>query len=232
MNTVGEYNVTYNATDASGNVAQEMNRTVVIEDTIAPIITLIGANPQTLKRGTAYAELNAITDDGSLIEINSSAVQMDVAGSYTVIYTATDDSGNYAIEVSREVIVEIIIDTDNDGIPDEIDTDDDNDGVLDVNDDLPLNPNESVDTDGDGVGNNADRDDDNDGISDVNERRWGFDPLDASDGGRADADGDGVSNADEIEAGSDPLDPNDTKKPKRFVPIVMDDLIIMIPKPE
>ncbi len=121
------------------------------------------------------------------------------------------------------------LDTDNDGIGNNADTDDDGDGVLDNNDDLPLNPNESVDTDHDGVGNNADRDDDNDGISDEDENKWGFDPLDASDGGNTDTDGDGVSNADEIEAGSDPLDASDTKKPKRFVPIMMDDMVVMVP---
>jgi len=121
------------------------------------------------------------------------------------------------------------LDTDNDGIGNNADTDDDGDGVLDANDDLPLNPYESVDTDHDGTGNNADKDDDNDGIFDTDERKWGFDPLDASDGGSADADGDGVSNADEIEAGSNPLDASDTKKPKRFVPIMMDDMVVMVP---
>ncbi|CAA6826569.1 MAG: Unknown protein [uncultured Sulfurovum sp.] len=121
------------------------------------------------------------------------------------------------------------LDTDNDGTGNNADDDDDGDGVLDNNDDLPLNKNESVDTDHDGTGNNADTDDDNDGISDADERKWGFDPLDASDGGDTDSDGDGVSNKDEIEAGSDPLDPSDTKKPKKFVPIIADDLMIMIP---
>lgn len=42
----------------------------------------------------------------------------------------------------------------------------DNDGVINLNDALPLNPEEQVDTDGDGVGDNADLDDDNDGILD------------------------------------------------------------------
>jgi len=121
------------------------------------------------------------------------------------------------------------LDTDNDGIPDSEDEDDDNDGYKDGVDDFPLNASEWLDTDGDGTGNNADRDDDNDGISDVDEIKWGFDPLDASDGGNADADGDGVSNADEIEAGSDPFDPDDTKKPKRFVPIMMDDIVTFVP---
>ena len=57
-------------------------------------------------------------------------------------------------------------DTDNDGTCDFLDPDDDNDSVMDVDDDLPEDPNESKDTDGDGIGNNADLDDDDDGWSD------------------------------------------------------------------
>jgi len=80
------------------------------------------------------------------------------------------------------------LDSDGDGIPNNIDPDDDNDGVLDVNDDLPNDPNESVDTDGDGIGNNADTDDDGDGVADT------FDdfPLDGSE--TVDTDGDGIGN--------------------------------------
>lgn len=58
------------------------------------------------------------------------------------------------------------VDTDGDGIGNNQDPDDDNDGVSDDKDGLPLNPNEQIDTDNDGIGNNADTDDDNDGIED------------------------------------------------------------------
>lgn len=58
-------------------------------------------------------------------------------------------------------------DSDGDGVGDRTDNDDDNDGVLDGNDALPLNPQESKDTDKDGVGDNADTDDDSDGVVDV-----------------------------------------------------------------
>ena len=121
-----------------------------------------------------------------------------------------------------------ILDTDDDGTADSVDDDKDGDGVLDVNDAFPLNPNESIDTDGDGTGNNADNDDDNDGVSDAEELSWGFDPLDDVDGDE-DADGDGVSNSDEIRAGSNPLDPDDTKIPKNYAPIGLDDILIIIP---
>jgi len=118
-------------------------------------------------------------------------------------------------------------DDDNDGINDLEDDDIDGDGVVNAEDLFPLDASESLDTDNDGTGNNADTDDDNDGISDVDERRYGLNPLNPNDA-RLDADGDGVSNADEIEAGSNPLDASDTKKPKRFVPIMMDDMVVMV----
>ena len=69
------------------------------------------------------------------------------------------------------------VDSDGDGVPDNIDTDDDGDGILDANDAFPLDPTESVDTDGDGIGNNADTDDDNDGIPDADEIVAGSNPL-------------------------------------------------------
>ncbi len=103
------------------------------------------------------------------------------------------------------------VDTDGDGIPDDIDEDDDGDGVDDVVDAFPLDASESVDTDGDGIGNNADTDDDGDGVADVVDAF----PLDSTEsvdtdgdgiGNNADTDddGDGVADTDDI----DPLDPN------------------------
>ena len=162
---------------------------------------------------------------------NDPAEYLDTDNDGTGNNADTDDDGDGVLDSEDDFPLDNSesLDTDNDGIGNNADEDDDGDGVLDNNDDLPLNPSELVDTDHDGTGNNADKDDDNDGISDTDEIKWGFDPLDPSDGGDADTDGDGVSNADEIEAGSDPLDPDDTKKPKRFVPIMMDDIVIMVP---
>ncbi|MDA8644650.1 hypothetical protein N9L50_05105, partial [Flavobacteriaceae bacterium] len=98
-------------------------------------------------------------------------------------------------------------DTDGDGIPNSLDTDDDNDGVLDIDDDLPLDPTETFDTDGDGIGNNADTDDDGDGYSDSFEKAEGTDPLDASDF-PFDNDGDGLSEEEEFALGTDPANPD------------------------
>ena len=84
-------------------------------------------------------------------------------------------------------------DTDSDGIPDISDSDDDNDGVLDEEDAFPLDENEDTDTDGDGIGNNADPDDDGDGQTDEHETACGSDPLNAS-SLSPDTDDDGIPN--------------------------------------
>ncbi len=109
-NTEGNYTVTYNATDATGNVAVEVTRTVEVvdttpTDTTAPVITLSGANPQIIELGQAYTELNASSDDGSTVVIDSSTVDTNTEGNYTVTYNATDSAGNVAVEVTRTVQV-------------------------------------------------------------------------------------------------------------------------------
>ena len=113
-----------------------------------------------------------------------------------------DQEGSNPLDASDQPI-----DTDGDEIPNSLDTDDDNDGVLDVEDDLPLDPTETIDTDGDGIGNNADTDDDGDGYSDSFEETEGTDPLDASDF-PFDNDGDGLSEEEELALGTDPDNPD------------------------
>jgi hypothetical protein len=78
-----------------------------------------------------------------------------------------------------------VVDTDNDGIPNEQDEDDDNDSVADTIDLFPLDQSESVDFDNDGVGDNADTDDDNDGVFDEQDAF----PFDASENNDNDNDG-------------------------------------------
>ena len=97
-----------------------------------------------------------------------------------------------------------LVDTDGDGIANNLDADDDNDGVIDPLDAFPLNASESLDTDNDGIGNNADADDDNDGVIDPLDAF----PLNASES--LDTDNDGIgNNADADDDNDGVIDPLD-----------------------
>ena len=112
VNTVGDYTVTYNVSDAAGNPATQVTRTVTITpDTTIPVIILVGANPQSIVLGTAYSELGATaTDntDGDItanISIDATAVNVNTVGNYTVTYNVSDAAGNPATQVTRTVNV-------------------------------------------------------------------------------------------------------------------------------
>ncbi len=109
--TPGSYVVTYNVSDGAGNAATQVTRTVIVADTTAPVITLTGANPQTLEVNTAYTELGATANDsldGDLtasIVIDTTALDPTTVGSYTVTYNVNDAAGNAATQVTRTVNV-------------------------------------------------------------------------------------------------------------------------------
>ncbi|MEW7289143.1 immunoglobulin-like domain-containing protein [Aquimarina sp. 2304DJ70-9] len=75
------------------------------EDCVAPVITLLGANPQVIELGSGYTELGATVDDGVTNVIIDSSDFVDAIGSYTIRYNATDTAGNAAVEVTRTVDV-------------------------------------------------------------------------------------------------------------------------------
>ena len=109
---MGSYIVTYDVTDSEGNAATQVTRTVDVVDTTAPIITLVGANPQVIEVGSAYVELGATaTDnyDGDLtasIVIDASAVDTATVGSYLVTYDVSDSAGNPALAVRTVDVVD------------------------------------------------------------------------------------------------------------------------------
>ncbi len=93
----------------------------------------------------------------------------------TFTYTATDgfigtvqftyeicdsENSNVALCDQATVTINVMLDTDCDKVPDEIDIDDDNDGILDIDETF------TADNDGDGIPNYLDIDSDNDGIID------------------------------------------------------------------
>ena len=91
--------------EASGNSLLNFAESVTNNLDTPPVITLNGANPQTIALGSGYTELGATTNDGSSVTINSDEFR-DAAGTYSIYYDSTDATGNDAIQVIR--IVEVI----------------------------------------------------------------------------------------------------------------------------
>ncbi|MFD2725641.1 immunoglobulin-like domain-containing protein [Hyunsoonleella rubra] len=109
-NTAGTYIVTYNVSDAAGNAATQVTRTVnVIPDTTPPVITLIGSASLDINLGGTYTEQGATaTDniDGDItanIVIGGDTVDTNTAGTYIVTYDVSDAAGNAATQVTRTV---------------------------------------------------------------------------------------------------------------------------------
>jgi hypothetical protein len=115
----GTYIVHYNVTDAAGNEAAEVIRTVIVAepaDTTAPVITLNGDATVNVANGAVYTDAGVtITDnkDTNLVALVTyskdgqavASIDTSVAGTYIVHYNVTDAAGNKATEVTRTVIV-------------------------------------------------------------------------------------------------------------------------------
>ena len=64
MNTVGTYTVTYNVSDAAGNAATQVTRTVnITPDVTIPVITLLGESEVSLELGSTYTDAGATAVD-------------------------------------------------------------------------------------------------------------------------------------------------------------------------
>ena len=103
LTDVGVNTITLTATDSSGNMSS-CDALITVEDTIPPVITLLGDDPQIITKGSGYIELGATTNDGSEVVIDSSDF-IDATGTYYISYNAMDNNGNIAEEVIRTVIV-------------------------------------------------------------------------------------------------------------------------------
>lgn len=104
---VGVYTITYTSVDAAGNETVE-SRTVTVEDTAAPVITMNGGD-ETVECGDTYTDAGASADDdcdGALTVVVNNPVNDNVVGVYTVTYNVTDGEGNAATEVTRTVTVQ------------------------------------------------------------------------------------------------------------------------------
>jgi len=103
--SAGTYTLTYTATDSAGNAATA-NRIVIVADTTAPVITLIGTSTINHEQGSTYRDAGATatdTVDGDVTVITTGNVGNDT-GTYVLTYAASDQAGNSATK-TRTIIV-------------------------------------------------------------------------------------------------------------------------------
>jgi len=104
--TLGDYTITYTATDAAGNSSQA-TRTVTVVDGTAPTVNIIGSNTVVTNHGESYIELGATATDAvdeNITPVVTGTVNINILGAYTVTYTATDAAGNSA-QATRTVTI-------------------------------------------------------------------------------------------------------------------------------
>lgn len=109
-NVTGQYILSFNVSDAAGNAAPTVFRTVNVIDQEEPTITLLGANPLNIDLGSTFTDPGYTATDANDGDLTGSvvvtgAVNPSIAGSYTRRYNVSDAAGNQAIELTRTVNV-------------------------------------------------------------------------------------------------------------------------------
>lgn len=107
---IGPYTRIYNVTDQWGNPAAQVVRTINVADQTKPVITLLGANPMTVTRGTSFIDPGATAADNydGNISANISvtgSVDSNTSATYQLTYNVSDAAGNAADPVIRTVNV-------------------------------------------------------------------------------------------------------------------------------
>ena len=107
LNTVGTYDITYSVTDAAGNTTTVPTTVTVTDDNTAPIIQ--GVHDISLYLGSAVSYRSGVIvsddkDPSPKLDIDSSQVDLSNPGTYPLVYTARDITGN---ETRLEVTVTV-----------------------------------------------------------------------------------------------------------------------------
>ena len=96
--TLGVTGVALTVTDSHG-AADSSTSAVTVEDKTRPVITLTGTNPLTLECATAFSDPGARAMDNcsaAPLVTATGTVNVNVPGSYSVLYSADDGHGNIA----------------------------------------------------------------------------------------------------------------------------------------
>jgi hypothetical protein len=106
----GTYELFYDVADSAGNAAAQVKRTVIVTDSTAPVITLIGDATVNITVGAEWRDPGATaTDDldGDISEniVYSGIVDTLKVRTYELFYDVSDAAGNRAEQVKRTVNV-------------------------------------------------------------------------------------------------------------------------------
>lgn len=102
------YTITYDVTDSEGLAAVQKTRTVTVQDTLPPVITLQGEALIQVECGTAFTEPGATAldqCDGELSVVSTGEIDVATPGMYTLQYNVQDGAGHAAEEVVRTIQV-------------------------------------------------------------------------------------------------------------------------------
>ncbi|WP_278739326.1 immunoglobulin-like domain-containing protein [Paenibacillus macerans] len=107
---LGTYSLSYDVSDTAGNAAATVTRTVYVQDTQPPVLTLLGDPVMSVPFGAAFADPGAQATDAYYGDVSHLIVVIGMvdtgkAGVYTLRYSVEDPSGNAAEEVTRTVTV-------------------------------------------------------------------------------------------------------------------------------
>jgi phage gpG-like protein len=107
---LGTYAFTYTVTDAAGNQASSSRTVNVVNDTTAPVLTLLGPTPISAYQNQPYTDPGATASDNADGDLTasittSSTLDLTTIGTYTITYSVTDQAGNQATPITRTVNV-------------------------------------------------------------------------------------------------------------------------------
>jgi PKD repeat protein len=99
VNKVGSYFVSYVARDNSGNLSNQVTVRIDVRDTRPPSLVLKGTNPMNWEVKTQFIDPGVTVSDNywpaaTVVVSKRGTVNVNVLGTYTIWYIATDPSGN------------------------------------------------------------------------------------------------------------------------------------------
>ena len=106
--SLGTFTIWYKGTDHSGN-SDSVKRTVMVIDSIAPVITKLGADSVNVFQDSTYMDAGYTASDNYdkklKIDTSGTYVNSQMSGTFNITYQAIDQSGNKSGTVNRVITV-------------------------------------------------------------------------------------------------------------------------------